>query len=249
MEKFICEYGCENEALFVLKNGKHCCSKRSNSCPAVRRRNGEKLKEAYEKGRRKSGSLVYASLDEETKKRMSWNRGLTKENNESVKSYSEKLKGRLGHFKDKKHSIETKQKISLKRIEYLTTHSSYCEWFSIFNGERVIKVQGVWEKAVAEKLNELKIKWDRKSITFCQFRRYTPDFYLPDYNVYLEVKGWMRENDKYKMWKVLQENKIEILLIEDLNILKEFKVESLEKFSAKYPFNSIDMTKFINYWN
>jgi len=37
----ICEYGCNNEALFQLKNGKVCCSKYYNSCPEIRRRNSE----------------------------------------------------------------------------------------------------------------------------------------------------------------------------------------------------------------
>lgn len=37
-----CEYGCNKDALFQLKNGKWCCSKSSNSCEVNRKRNSEK---------------------------------------------------------------------------------------------------------------------------------------------------------------------------------------------------------------
>jgi hypothetical protein len=39
-----CEYGCEQEGTFKLRNGKYCCSERFNSCPEVRRKNSEKNK-------------------------------------------------------------------------------------------------------------------------------------------------------------------------------------------------------------
>jgi len=51
-----------------------------------------------------------------------WNKGLTKETNESVKRRSDKMAGRPSTFKGKHHSKETKDKISKIRIEYLTKH-------------------------------------------------------------------------------------------------------------------------------
>jgi 5-methylcytosine-specific restriction endonuclease McrA len=37
----LCDYGCGKEAFFRLKNGKYCCSKSCNSCPAMRVKNSE----------------------------------------------------------------------------------------------------------------------------------------------------------------------------------------------------------------
>ena len=46
-----CEYDCGQEANFILKNGKHCCSKSSNSCPKVRNKNSEKAKQRHKEGK------------------------------------------------------------------------------------------------------------------------------------------------------------------------------------------------------
>ena len=48
-----CEYGCGKEANFKLKNGKSCCSSRTNSCSAIRAKNALGLKCAYSEGKRK----------------------------------------------------------------------------------------------------------------------------------------------------------------------------------------------------
>jgi hypothetical protein len=37
--------------------------------------------------------------------------------------------------------------------------------------------------------------------------RYNPDFYIPDMNVYVEVKGYYSEKDQRKMKCVLEQNK------------------------------------------
>ena len=43
-----CEYGCGQEAHFILSNGKHCCSDHYNKCPAIRKRNSMGVKKAHE---------------------------------------------------------------------------------------------------------------------------------------------------------------------------------------------------------
>lgn len=50
----LCEYGCEHEAKFQLKNGKWCCEPSSNKCLEVRRKNSENLKKAFKRGRKVS---------------------------------------------------------------------------------------------------------------------------------------------------------------------------------------------------
>jgi hypothetical protein len=53
-------------------------------------------------------------------------------------------------------------------------------------------------------------------------RRYYPDFYLPQYDLYLDPKNkFLIPRDRYKINKVIEENNIKIIwgLLED--ILKE----------------------------
>lgn len=48
----ICEYGCGSEANYQLKNKKWCCSKSHNSCPNIKEKNSNGLKNAYKEGRK-----------------------------------------------------------------------------------------------------------------------------------------------------------------------------------------------------
>lgn len=47
----LCEYGCNIEAKYSLKNGKKCCSETYQKCPALRRKNSLGLKIAHAEGR------------------------------------------------------------------------------------------------------------------------------------------------------------------------------------------------------
>ena len=49
-------------------------------------------------------------------------------------------------------------------------------------------------------------------------RTYTPDFYMPSYDRYIEVKGYFSEKDKLKLTQVIFENKINLLLIKEYDI-------------------------------
>jgi hypothetical protein len=48
----LCDYGCEKEASFLLKNGKNCCSKRPAGCEILKTVNSNGLKKAYAEGRK-----------------------------------------------------------------------------------------------------------------------------------------------------------------------------------------------------
>lgn len=52
----VCEYGCNKEAKYRLKNGKNCCCKHSASCEEVRRKNSEASAKAHAEGRKQSFS-------------------------------------------------------------------------------------------------------------------------------------------------------------------------------------------------
>ena len=50
-----CEYGCNNEANFTTKQGKHICCKSPNQCPINRARNSSGMKAAWKKEDYKKG--------------------------------------------------------------------------------------------------------------------------------------------------------------------------------------------------
>ena len=40
----LCDYGCGNEGVYQLKNGKYCCCQNCNSCSEKRRKNSSTSK-------------------------------------------------------------------------------------------------------------------------------------------------------------------------------------------------------------
>lgn len=182
---------------------------------------------------------------EGTRKGKTWNKGLTKESDERVRKSCEKISfsrvGSKNYWFGKKLPVEMKKKISEAHVKYMENGGAYhCKWYKISNGEREISVQGTWEKKFAEYLNRNKIKWDRFSMPYDNHRRYTPDFYLPEYDVYIEVKGFMKERDINKMKKFLIDNPhCDIRLFDSKKLLKtldsnNLNLLSLERFSDKY---------------
>lgn len=86
-----------------------------------------------------------------------------------------------------------------------------------------------WEVNIAKWLDFYNVKWirDRKiyfiwTDEFEKKRRYYPDFYLPEYNLYLDPKNKFKlEKDKYKLNKVINENKIKLLYGLEETIIKD----------------------------
>ncbi len=70
------------------------------------------------------------------------------------------------------------------------------------------RLNGNWELEVAKWLDNNNIEWTniiKKEFYYIwnnDTHRYFPDFYLPKQDIYIEVKGYERERDKYK-WAVV----------------------------------------------
>jgi len=57
-----------------------------------------------------------------------------------------------------------------------------------------------WEVAYAKYLDKQGIKWQYEPKTFDLGKTtYTPDFYLPDSDTYVEIKGYFRNKAKIKI--------------------------------------------------
>jgi hypothetical protein len=167
-----------------------------------------------------------------------WNKGLTKETNESVARCGEKgslsLKG-----KSHPHTLESRQKISRSASERSWTNGIVrTRWYDVVNPftTELVKVQGTWEKAYAEYLNKNQVRWEKSKTFSFGWKRseddiehtYHPDFYLPDSDTYVEIKGFMwkskdgKVDDQLKLKLVKEQNpqlKLLILMKEDLKNL------------------------------
>lgn len=148
-------------------------------------------------------------------------KGKTKETSVICQKISEKLKisyatGNIVHpFKGKHLSASHKEKISEGRQRTLDTNLKCGRridvgWYKAknLNGDE-FTVRGHWEENVANKLTEMSILWIRnKRLKYFNeyWHTYTPDFYLPALNAFIEVKGYYPDEDKLKMQLVLKYN-------------------------------------------
>jgi hypothetical protein len=98
----------------------------------------------------------------------------------------------------------------------------------------LVSMDSTWEVIMAMRLDELCIKWERDENMKLPYlmrsgrkRNYIPDFYLPDHDVYIEVKGYLTESAKHKMKSVLEVNDVKIIMLTSLIEIAEFDKESL----------------------
>ncbi len=91
-----------------------------------------------------------------------------------------------------------------------------------------VQMDSTWEVALAKKLDELEIKWHRDENMILEYRtvrgrkrKYIPDFYLPDYNLYVEVKGYWTDAARHKMKDVVERNQVEMLFLESLQDIED----------------------------
>ena len=152
-----------------------------------------------------------------------WNKGKTKDNDiriarQAIKS-SKTKKGKPGH----KHTEEEKQNLREHALKnglggFHMRHSGI-----IYNG---IKLDSAYEVLLAENLDANNIKWERCErfpyIFDEKLHYYTPDFYLPEYDVYLDPKNdflinninpHLGFNDIDKIRAVEQQNNIKIIVL------------------------------------
>ena len=126
----------------------------------------------------------------------SWNAGLTKETDSRLAARGKKLSdkyasGELVHaWLGRHHSDETKAKLRAIAINNQLGGHPYRKQVE-YNG---VLLDSSLELMLAVKLDELGIDWTRcERFTYIdpdgKIHTYTPDFYLPEYNIYLDPKN------------------------------------------------------------
>ena len=123
-------------------------------------------------------------------------------------------------WKGKKLPEEMKEKIKNtvnKNIENNNWHLSFSKSRTFeYKG---IKFHGSWEVKFAKYLDNKNIKWERPYKTYKyifenETHRYLPDFYLPEYNLYIEIKGYPTFKD-FSKWEQFTDN-LDIYFGDDL---------------------------------
>lgn len=132
--------------------------------------------------------------------------------------YTVGTKGKPGSFRGRTHSEETRQKMSQTRNklyadgwEATAGRCTKYQYTSPIAGK--VSLDGSWELAVVNWLDENQLTWRRNKKRFSYFdvnkkkRFYTPDFYIDEWNSYLEIKGYETELDRSK-WSCFPEKLI-----------------------------------------
>lgn len=139
---------------------------------------------------------------------------------ESRKKMSESSKKQVWTDEQRiRHSISMRNAVANHPLSY-SAHNVCGRTKKIeYNG---MKLSGTWELEVAKFLDRKGIKWTNIIEPIGYFwgmkqRRYFPDFYLPDFNLYIEVKGNQTDRDEAK-WA----------MVENLMIVKNDEIRSLK---------------------
>ncbi len=140
----LCDYGCGNKGLYILNNGKNCCSNHHNTCSELRRKNsiGNKNKKPWNKNKK---------LSLKTRLRMSDSRKgqknpmFGKTHSDRVKQEISRLnKGRVGPMKGRNFSKKHRKNIGLsKRLTINQIQKKYPTFYKVeelrYNPEKIDK--------------------------------------------------------------------------------------------------------------
>jgi hypothetical protein len=104
-------------------------------------------------------------------------------------------KGKPGYFLGKKHSDDTKNIIKQKALA--SPHRRLIRSIKEYKckDNSTVMLDSSWEVALAKRLDKLNVSWIRPKTPMIwidskgQSRHYFPDFYLPEYDLYLDPKN------------------------------------------------------------
>ena len=172
-----------------------------------------------------------------------WNKGLTKDNDERVRKNADSIAngyktGRIKNWCDglTKDTDERLLKLSNKVSKTVLFKVKNDTWHNSFGKSKIVKYNNIdfhghWEVEFAKYLDNLQIGWVRNTDKFKykfdnKTRYYTPDFYIPNLDLYIEIKGYPTEKDFCKWNSFPADKKLNIYFgdeLYDLNIIDEYR--------------------------
>ena len=111
-------------------------------------------------------------------------------------------RGSKGYWYGKHPSTKTRRKISKALSEYLANGGATYPANANPGRYKGIYMRSQWEIKVAQWLDRVGIAWQYEVRIPLGTHNYLPDFYLPEYGIFWEVKGYFREKDRKKMARV-----------------------------------------------
>lgn len=147
-------------------------------------------------------------------------------------SMKKKIKEKGHNWYGMKHIEKSKKIQSIRACERIK-NSPYSKHYNYKN----IILESSYEYRFALILDELNIKWIKdRSIWFewldqksNKIRRYTPDFHLPDYNIFIDTKNdYLIKKDSYKIKQVIKRNNINLIILNNTQINKT-KIQQMNK--------------------
>ena len=131
----------------------------------------------------------------------------------------------LPSFKGKSHKPETIEVIRQKALA--SSHRRLKKGMVEYKG---VMLDSSWELALAKRLDELRIVWERpKPIKWVDKRgdvhNYFPDFYLPDYDLYLDPKNPAAYQNQKEKVAILSTTYKNLRFIYTLKECIEFKIK------------------------
>lgn len=177
-------------------------------------KNKDGVKKAISEGRKSYD--YYNSLPEETKKSMAWSKGLTEKTDPRVKKHAETRRNNFkdGKFKIPLRGVAANDSLRWKRTQFKTLDS--------YGNEAVLESKN--EILFAELCDKHSIGWKRAERFKLQSGKcYTPDFYLPDLNIYTDPKShfWMKHFNTTQYEKIKhceEEYLIKVIIFWDTEI-------------------------------
>ena len=151
---------------------------------------------------------------------------------------SEARMGELNPIYDVGHTDEAKKRMSDafvngRKMGYNSYWGNYSTYVTPNQGG--VTMRSGWEVKTADYLTSLNIDWYYES-TWLELENlnYLPDFYLPDLNLYIEVKGRLTPEDLIKFNKAKE--KVNIVLWDGIELLKLgiIKNSGITELNRKY---------------
>lgn len=122
-------------------------------------------------------------------------------------------------------SDSEREKLSIAACKRISKHSKYSKNTEYKPG---VILESSYEVRVAEILDSLGIMWEKVRRGYIwddngKRRRYIPDFYLPEQNIFLDPKNdYLIAKDKRKIQSAMKLNGINVVVLSNKMITKEF---------------------------
>lgn len=148
--------------------------------------------------------------------------------NGAYKNAHSLTKQRMKNFR---HSEETKENLRQKAL--VSKHQRICKSTHSYTDKRgrTFNFDSKWEDALAERLDELDLNWTRPDpIKWVdgkgKTRNYFPDFYLPDYDLYLDPKNTYCMNQQEEKIRIIS-SMVRLIILSTLKECKTFNINGL----------------------